>query len=354
VRHDVAVIDWSVATQLGAFVSGDPGHRPRPGLEAAARESERLVSEYTRLVPASPLPPPELLTRPAWIQANLRSLRVLLDPLADRAGAGLGPLGPAMRGAVGLLLGAETGLLLGYVARRVLGQYELVLLDAQAPPRLLFVGPNLDEAAEAMRADEDELLRWVALHEVTHALQFGGVPWLRDHLAGLLRDLIDSLDVALDPARIMRMPARADLRALADAVASGDLLSFVAGPRQRDLLERLQAVMAVLEGHAEHVMDAVGEELLPSLGRLREGMTRRRRTQSPAARLLSRLLGLELKLRQYEQGKRFCDAVVESEGAAALDRLWASPEALPTPAELDDPAAWIARSGRFESAPAAR
>jgi coenzyme F420 biosynthesis associated uncharacterized protein len=152
------------------------------------------------------------------------------------------------------------------------------------------------------------------------------------------------MEVALDPSRLLRLPRRADLRALVDAVASGDLLSVVAGSEQRRVIEQLQAVMAVLEGHAEHVMDAVGEQLLPSLPRLRSSMTSRRRTQSPATRLLSRLLGLDLKLRQYEQGKRFCDGVVEHGGTDALDRLWTGPDALPTSSELDDPAAWVART----------
>jgi coenzyme F420 biosynthesis associated uncharacterized protein len=338
------VIDWSLATQLAGFVAGDPGHRPRPGLPEVAVESERLVSGYTGLQPAQPLPPPELLDRPDWIDANLRSMRPLLEPLTDRLGGSLGPLAPALRATAGTIVAAELGVLMGFVARRVLGQYELVLLDAEAPARLLFVGPNLDEAARFMRADEDELLTWVALHEVTHALQFAGVPWLRGHMAGLVRSLMESMEVALDPSRMMRIPTRADLRALVEAVAAGDLLSLIAGPRERELIDRVQAAMAVLEGYAEHVMDVVGEPLLPSLSSLREAMTRRRANQSPIARLFGRLLGLELKLRQYELGKRFCDAVVEEAGVEALNRVWQGPESLPQLEELEDPGAWVYRT----------
>jgi coenzyme F420 biosynthesis associated uncharacterized protein len=338
------VIDWTLASQLAGLVAGDPGHKPRPALPGLAKESERLVRDYTRLVPDRPLPAPELLDRPDWIEANLRSARPMLDPLAQRLGRGIGPAGPVLEGVAGVLLAAELGVLLGYVSRRVLGQYELVILEPQAPARLLFVGPNLDEAAREMRADEDELLSWVALHEVTHALQFGGVPWLRGHLAGLLRLLLDSLEVAFEPSRVLRLPSRADLRALADAIAAGDLLSVVTGPEQRALIERLQSVMAVLEGHAEHVMDAVGTQLLPSLARLREAMSRRRQAQSVISRLLQRLLGLDLKLQQYELGKRFCDAVVEAGGVEALNRVWVAPDALPTMAELEDPPAWMRRT----------
>lgn len=338
------MIDWSLASQLAGLVAGDPGHKSRPALPRLAEESERLVRDYTGLTPDSPLPAPELLDRPDWIDANLRSARPMLDPLAQRLGRGIGPAGPVLEGVAGLLLAAELGVLLGYVSRRVLGQYELVILEPQAPARLLFVGPNLDEAAREMRVDEDELLSWVALHEVTHALQFGGVPWMRGHLAGLLRLLLDSLEVAFEPSRVLRLPTRADLRALADAIAAGDMLSVMTDPEQRVLIERLQSVMAVLEGHAEHVMDAVGTELLPSLPRLREAMSRRRRTQSAISRLVQRLLGLELKLQQYELGRRFCDRVVELGGVDALNRVWTAPDALPSLAELDDAEAWMRRT----------
>ena len=234
------VIDWSLATRLAGFLAGDAGHRPRPSLPALARESEQVVRAYTGLAPDRPLPEAELLDRPAWIEANLRSMRPLMEPLSARTGQGAGPLAPALRGAAGVLLAAEIGVLMGYVSRRVLGQYELVLLDAQAPARLLFVGPNLDEAAREMAVDEDDLLRWVALHEVTHALQFAGVPWLREHLGDLLRSLIGSLEVGLDPSRLLRLPSAEDLRGLVRAVSSGDLLKFVAGPQQLALLDRMQ------------------------------------------------------------------------------------------------------------------
>ena len=196
-----------------------------------------------------------------------------------------------------------------------------------------------------MAVDEDELLRWVALHEVTHALQFAGVPWLREHLGGLLRSLIGSLEVGLDPSRLLRLPTRRrPARPGARRCPPEGCSRFVAGPEQLALLDRMQSTMAVLEGHAEHVMDAVGAEVLPALPRLRAAMTRRRASQSPACRVLARVLGLEMKMRQYESGKRFCDGVVELGGPAALERVWASPEALPTPAELSDPAAWMRRT----------
>lgn len=339
------MIDWSLTERVAGMLSGGAeSGRPRPRLVEVAAQSETLVAAYTDLRAPAPLPEPELLARPDWVRANLRSMRPMLEPLAERLGEGLGPATPVVRALGDALLAVELGVVVGYLSRRVLGQYELVILDPDAPPRLLFVGPNLDEAAASFGADEDELLTWVALHEVTHALQFAGVPWLREHLAGLLRELLGSLDVSIDAGRLLRLPSREDLRSLVDAVAQGGLVELVTTPAQRETLDRLQATMAVLEGHAEHVMDAVGADLLPSLPRLRAAMDRRRASANGPARLLQRLLGLELKLRQYELGKAFCDAVVERGGVEALNRVWDGPGVMPTLAELEDPATWAERT----------
>jgi coenzyme F420 biosynthesis associated uncharacterized protein len=339
------VIDWSLTERIARMLAGEPERgTPRPRLGEVAAESERLVAAYAGLHAPTPLPEPELLTRPEWVRANLRSLQPTLEPLTGRLGDGLGPATPIVRAVGGALLAAELGVVIGYLSRRVLGQYELVILDPKAPSRLLFVGPNIDELAAAFEADEDELLTWVALHEVTHALQFAGVPWLRDHLAGLLRELLASLEVSIDPSRLLRLPSREDLRSLADAVAQGGLVELVTTTAQRETLDRVQATMAVLEGHAEHVMDSVGTELVPSLPKLRAAMDRRRASASAPARLLQRLLGLELKMRQYRLGKGFCDAVVEREGIEALNRVWDGPGVIPTLAELEDPGSWLART----------
>jgi coenzyme F420 biosynthesis associated uncharacterized protein len=236
----------------------------------------------------------------------------------------------------------------GYLAQRVLGQYELVLLDEavdERPPRLLFVLPNLGQAMRAFGAEEREFMTWVALHEVTHAVQFAGVPWLHGHLAGLVKEMLATAEVRLERPRRLRVPTGEELKRMLNGLRHGDLVSIVTTPEERETLNRVQAVMAVIEGHAEHVMDAVAPELLPSLPELREALDRRRRSQSGLARLVARLLGLDLKLRQYEQGKRFCDAVVDQAGAEALQKVFSGPEALPTLQELDDPTRWLARVG---------
>ena len=335
------MIDWTLAGQVARGIAGlQPAGDPRPfeQLSAPAAESERLVSAYTGLQAFTPLPVAETVDRDAWIEANLRSLGGVLDPVSDRLGARLGPLG----GAAGALLGLEAGAISGFLGGRVLGQYEFPPLDPSAPARLLFVAPNLGHAANTLEADSDQLLRWVALHEITHALQFAGVQWLREHLAGLIGELLGALDV--NPSGLLRLPDASDLRSLFDRVREEGLVFMAVGEERRAQLESAQAFMALLEGYAEHVMDAVGAGLLEDLEAMRGAMEKRRHERSGLLRVLEKLLGMDLKLRQYKQGKTFCDGVVARGGIEALNRAWTGPETLPTYVELDDPVGWMART----------
>jgi coenzyme F420 biosynthesis associated uncharacterized protein len=334
------VIDWNLAGTVARGIAGlQPAGDPEPfqAVEEPAAESERLVSEYTGLVAAEPVPAPEALHRQGWIDANLKSLETVLEPAAQRLGGGLGPLGVVAGG----LLAIEAGAISGFLAGRVLGQYDFPVLDTEAPARLLFVAPNLAQAANALDADADQLLRWVALHETTHALQFGGVPWLRPYLAETVTELLGALQV--DPRALLRLPDVADLRRLFEQAREDGLATIVVGPQRRALLDRVQAFMAVLEGYAEHVMDAVGEQVLDDLPSLRTALQRRRRDRSGLLKVLERLIGMDLKLRQYEQGKAFCDGVVARAGIDGLNRVWEGPGSIPSMQELDDPASWLAR-----------
>jgi coenzyme F420 biosynthesis associated uncharacterized protein len=342
------VIDWIVAEWIAAKLAGE-GRAPLPTVDLApiAADAELRVVAYTGLTPAGPLPPPEGVSRKEWVASNIASTRALMEPMLERITENMGPVKPAAQLWLGVTGSSEVGLLVGYLAQRVLGQYELVLLkelDGGRPPRLLFVMPNLGESIRRFDADEREFVTWVALHEVTHAVQFGGVPWLQDHLAGLIRELLDSAEGRMARRRQLRLPSRATVERVGRAALRADLLGMVASEPERAVMDRAQAVMAVIEGHAEHVMDVVAPELLPSLPELRRALDERRRVQSPFGRLVSRLLGLEMKLKQYERGKIFCDEIVRVSGTEALRYLFSAPEALPTLAELDDPAAWLRRA----------
>ncbi len=345
------MLDRELTQRIANVVSGGStpgGHdetpaAPLPGdLVEICADAEARVVAYTGLRPAAPLPAPEALPRADWIAANVTSMGALLDPVGERLGGGL--LGGVSRSAAGVLLSVEAGALTGYLSRRVLGQYEFALADPAAPARLLFVEPNIAQAARRLEADPGELLQWIAFHEVTHAVQFAGVPWLRPYLAGLLRDLLASLEVKVDPRALLRMPSLEDVRGLLDELKERGLIAAL-GSGRRELLDRVQGVMGLVEGHAEHVMDVVGEDALPSLAELRTALDRRRRERSPLLALLERLIGLDAKLRQYEDGKRFCDAVVAAAGPAALHRAFDAPEQLPTPAELHDVESWMRRTG---------
>ncbi len=351
-RHHGWVIDRALTQRIANAVSRGTGSAraaaavpsPLPGdLAMICADAEARIVQYTGLRPAAPLPAPEALARSGWIAANVNSMGALLDPVGDRLASG-GLLGGATRSAAGLLVSVEAGALTGYLSQRVLGQYEFVMVDPQAPARLLFVGPNIAHAAHRLDADPEQLLRWIAFHEVTHAVQFAGVPWLRPYLADLLRELLASLEVKVDGRALRKLPSLDDVRGLVEGLKEGGIVAAL-GSGRRELLDRVQGVMGVVEGHAEHVMDVVGAEALPSLAELRSALDRRRRERPPLLALLERLIGLDAKMRQYEDGKRFCDAVVAAAGPAALHRVFDAPEQLPSAAELRDPQAWMRRMG---------
>jgi coenzyme F420 biosynthesis associated uncharacterized protein len=343
------VIDWILAQKIAGYVAGTgDAAAPTADLNALAAESERRVTAYTGLRPSRALPPPEGIERREWVASNIQAMRGLLDPVLERAGTGLGPLRPAVQLALSVVVTTEVGVVLGYLAQRVLGQYELVLLDEgldASPPRLLFVLPNLGQAVKTFEAQEQEFMTWVALHEVTHAVQFAGVPWLHGHVAGLVRELLQNAELRMDSPRKLRLPSGAEIKRIAGALRNGDLISIFTSASERETLDRVQAVMAVIEGHAEHVMDAVAPDLLPSLPQLRAALDRRRQSQTGLSRVFAKLLGLELKLRQYEQGKFFCDAIVRAAGTDALVRVFSDPESLPTMVELREPTRWLRRVG---------
>ena len=365
-------IDWGAAQRIGELVAGSPpyGGVRSASVEPLANDFAQRVSAYSGLELPSELPALEAVDRPTWIAANLQTMRPLLGAITenmDAVGARTGPLAGPLRSASGFVLGAQVGALTGMLSQRVLGQYDLALLDATVPPRLLLLAPNLAITARDLDLDRDELVLWVTIHEITHAVQFSGAPWLREHLGGLLKELIDGLQVTLsggsadggngagesegngrkEPAeergRWPKLPDPAELREMVERARRGDLLRLTMGEDRWQLVERMQAVMSLIEGHAEHTMDAIGAEALPSLPRLRAAMNHRRAARGLPWRVLERLLGLELKLKQYEVGRRFCDAVVDEAGPEALARAWSGPEALPTTAELQAPAEWLAR-----------
>ena len=347
-----SLIDWTLAERVAHGVAGSgTGKRSirLADLKRATRGSVGAVSDYTGLAPRGRAPVAEVLDRPEWIAANLASLRAMTAGVDERLAEALkvpGPLGSVMRRAAGAAAGVELGVASGFLAQRVLGQYDVALVGAARPPRLLFVAPNLADARRRLDAERDPFLRWIALHEATHVVQFGAVPWLRHHIGTKAQELLDGAFAGISAEALMRSARSllsSDPRRLIAGLREGEWMSPFLGPPQRELMASLQATMSVIEGYSEHVMDRIGAGIGPAYPRLREGMEARRDQRGPIEAILFRVLGLEQKMRQYREGMAFCDEVVERRGIEALNRVWAEPEALPDAAELADPGRWIAR-----------
>jgi coenzyme F420 biosynthesis associated uncharacterized protein len=335
-------VDWELAARIARGAAGDTAPSIAPaGLDERADAAREQIVAATGLVPTSALPPAEWVDRGAWIDANLATLRTTLEPLL---GGSLASSGPApLQAAAGAMVAAELGGLIGLLSRRVLGQYELSLTDPSAPPRLLLVGPNLDKAANELGAPREEVVTWVTLHEVTHAVQFGSVPWLQPRLGAAMQEMLGALDIKPDPRALLKLDVD-DLKALVGSVREGGLLGAVMGPERKALLDRVQGTMGLVEGHAEWAMDRAGADVLDDVDGLRAAMDRRREDRAPVWRIFDRLLGFDLKLKQYTQGRVFCDAIVFARGEDGLRDAWAAAELAPTSAELADPASWLRRT----------
>jgi coenzyme F420 biosynthesis associated uncharacterized protein len=338
------LLDWGLAEHVAVAISvagGAPEAVRAHHIERAAARAIEQVASYTELEPLAVLPQPELVDRAEWIRANLATFRGMSADLELRG---------LTRHVAGTVGGTQLGLVLGYVGRKVLGQYDVAILGPDRPPRLLFVGPNLTDAHARLGGDGGLFLHWIALHEATHAFQFASVPWLRGHLGGMVEELLDGATLGADLAalreNLKRMVSRPDPRRLAVALRDEGLVMLVAGPAQREVLGRLQATMAVIEGYAEHVMDAIGDELDPGYARLREAIEAERRRRGMLDAIAVRLLGLDMKLRQYGLGKRFADFVAARSGITGLNAVWREPAALPRMDELESPDRWLARVGR--------
>jgi coenzyme F420 biosynthesis associated uncharacterized protein len=345
------LVDWDLAVRTGRRLC-----RPGPALSRSqadavvkqlrrlADEAEGHVVEYTKLIPAGGAPPVAVVDRPAWLEANVSGLRVMSDPLLSAVASKQGGSGKVSSAAGRRVSGVQVGGLLAYLSGKVLGQYEVFGAgagrdDIPASGRLLLVAPNIADVERRLDVSERDFRMWVCLHEQTHRVQFTAVPWLREHLESELAAFAEVTD--LDPAA---MTARLkSALAAARRREKASLVELLQTPEQRAVLDRLQAVMTLLEGHADQVMDAVGPSVVPSVKTIRARFEKRRDGMSPIDRVIRRLLGLDLKLQQYRQGGAFVRAVVDQVGVSGFNTVWESPETLPTRAELTAPQSWLTR-----------
>jgi coenzyme F420 biosynthesis associated uncharacterized protein len=355
-------VNWELARQIGIASGGWGQNDPRPtdedrrGFEGAVRMSELAIADLTGMDPPPEVANVQAIRRAEWVEANVRGLKGLFEPGAERLARALSearraedeqPEGePQLMEALmdrmaPLLAGAQAGMVLGHLAQRVLGQYELPLPRADQPA-LLFVVPNIAAFERDWSLPPDQFRAWVALHETTHAFDLGR-PWVREHFLGLVREMAAAME--FDLVGLQERLEGLDLsdpQKLGD-VLGGDLLTGALTDEQRLLLRRVQAFMASAEGHASHVMDKLGAKILPEFARIEEAMKRRHEERSQEEQAVERLLGIDVKLEQYRLGRAFCDRVAEQTDERTLSRMWDSAEALPSMPELEEPTLWLSR-----------
>jgi len=279
-----------------------------------------------------------VMARSDWIRANLNGLQRLLEPLAERMLDGRPTRAELKRKA----LGAQTGVLIGYVARKVLGQYD-VFLPADDEGLLYFVGPNIVEAEQRFSLPPKDFRLWIAIHEVTHRVQFGAATWLRGYLAAQVDDYLASIQ--LDPHQMMNQLRRAaeEARSGADWRGMGGVFLLLSD-EQRELFKRMQALMSLLEGHASFVMNEVARGHVGDVDRMRRALSSRRRA-SGVERTFQRAIGFEQKIRQYDTGERFVRAIVDRAGMSTFNLVWRGATDLPTLDEIGEPDRWLTRVG---------
>lgn len=344
------VIDWSIAQRVAGVVAG-PGPETSPQLRARVRAdfreftviSDELVRSFTGLTPDEPAPEPIVLDRAGWVRANIDSFSTLVRPLADRLAETINPGRVSRRLAAGAV-GVQLGVLLGYLSKKVLGQYDLVLAT-EAGGRVYYVGPNIVATERRLGLKPSDFRLWIALHEITHRTQFTGVPWLRDKVRALIQRSVDSMD--LDPERLKRVARQGRELLLGGPRAwrSADVMTMLMSDEQREVVGEMQALMTVVEGHGTFVMNRLGRERIGSFERMHSAIENRRHAVGGAERAFQRAIGMDMKLEQYSLGERFMDEVADRAGMETLNRIWEREENLPTLEDLREPHNWIARVG---------
>lgn len=337
-------VDWDFAATVGEKLA-----RPGPAstdytrrqvveqLAEASRSAELPVREVTGMTEGGEIPEARIVDRPQWIRAATRSMRVMTGGSDKPAGA-----------ISGRITGAQTGAVLAFISSGILGQY-----DPFGPGggELLLIYPNVIAVERQLQVQPYDFRLWVCLHEVTHRVQFRANPWLAEHMSGALAVLTEegTEDIAEMVSRLasfVRSRRDESNGAVPDANSSGmlGLLRAVQSEPQREALDKLLVLGTLLEGHADHVMDAVGPAVVPSVATIRKRFDeRRQRKQSPLQRVVRMLLGIDAKLSQYTRGKAFVDHVVSAVGMDRFNAVWTGPETLPLPTEIDEPHRWIDR-----------
>ncbi len=346
----IDMINWPLAASIARRIT-PAGPAVEPGearavvtaLRDASRRAHDPVADTARLhAPGGPATA-RVVDRPTWSAVNIASFSALLDPVVESLVVRPGKPVPGQlaQRLSGIATGAEVGAVLSFLSTKVLGQYDL----AYAPdgrPELLLVAPNVVHVERELSLEPDDFRLWVCLHEETHRVQFTAVPWLREHMLASTRAvaalLVPDSQELLDRIKL----AAANLPEVLRPGGAG-LPELFLDEEQRHAIARIGAVMALLEGHADVVMDDVGPRVVPSVATIRARFDERRAGISGLDLLIRRMLGLEAKMAQYRDGAAFVRAVTGHVGVYGFNAVWTSPETLPTPEEIRHPDRWVRR-----------
>ncbi|WP_084467566.1 zinc-dependent metalloprotease [Actinokineospora inagensis] len=338
-------VDWDLAVSTarrlarpGPVVSREVAEHTVGRLREVTADAEAHVRQVTGLGDGLPLLPGDVVDRGDWIQAAADSIAGLTTgSLPNRPSRVVG-------GVLAGTAGVQAGMVLAYLSGRVLGQYDPFGGDGG---RLLLVAPNIVAAHQALDVPPEDFRMWVCLHECTHRLQFTAVPWLRAYFQGQVAAFLTGLDDSANGAMARLPELLKSARSKPDSATSSSgplaLVEMLQAPEQKAIFDRLIAISTLLEGHADHVMDAVGPVVVPTVFTIRERFTARRRGGGLLDRVLRGLLGVDAKMKQYAVGAKFTKHVVDELGMERFNVIWTSPETLPLRSELGDPAAWIRR-----------
>lgn len=335
------VVDWDLAARTGVRLARSGPVTSRYTAETVIEEladasmrAELPVREVTGLADGLPVPAAQILDRAGWIHAAAHSMSQLTGG----------------EGTPGILLGKPAGIqvgaMLAYLSSAILGQYDPF---TGADGTLLLVAPNVIAVERALRVRPSDFRLWVCLHEVTHRVQFSSSPWL----TGYMQESVDTLGSSEEESvsdfagRLSAAFRNRDRPEPDDTGAPGGIVGLLRATQaepQRQALDRLLVLGTLLEGHADHVMDAVGPAVVPSVVTIRSAFDNRRRHQSnPVQRLIRALLGMDAKMAQYVRGKAFVDSVVNRVGMDRFNVVWTGPDTLPRLSEIDRPEAWVSR-----------
>ncbi len=341
------LVDWDLALATARTLGkGGPSISLTEAAEVVAElrhltdDAAGHVMEFTGMHPTLGHHSVRVVDRGDWAAVNIDGLRTVITPLATRLTGGREPGG--LTKLIGSrLTGVQAGTVLAYLSGRVLGQYEVFSAD---PGELLLVAPNIVEVERKLEVVPRDFRLWVCLHEVTHRTQFTSVPWMRDYFLGQVQAFVDAAQVDGEQlADRLRHGVSALAESIRDPNSRTSVLDMVQTPAQREVVARLTALMTLVEGHAEFVMDGVGPEVVPTVAEIRGRFNKRRGRANPLERVIRRLLGIEVKMRQYAEGHKFVRTVVDSAGLDSFNQVWASSENLPSMDEIEDPHSWIAR-----------